>query len=178
MKRNTIDKDKIKKSLITVLLIMVGFVLQTTLVQSIAIADVVPNIMLLLVVLISYVNNVYVGIVTGMTCGFIVDCQYGSVIGVCMLAYVLIGYFCGTLNRVYYKGDYLIPLGMVAVSELLYSLVIYVTDFLLRGRLNIGFFIKKVVMPELVYTVFIAVFMYGLICRLYKSKEDKGGNVL
>ncbi|MBE5935941.1 MAG: rod shape-determining protein MreD [Lachnospiraceae bacterium] len=178
MKKSTINKENVKKTIITILLVFVGYILQTTLLQHMQVADVSPNLMLVLVVFIAYVNNVYVGMATGMACGFLIDCQYGAVIGMCMLAYVIIGYFCGVLNRVYYKGDYLIPLGMVAISELIYSVVIYVMDFLLRGRLDIGFYIRKVVLPEMVYTLLIAVFVYGIVCKLYKSKEDKGGNVL
>ena len=134
--------------------------------------------MLILVVFIAYVNNVYYGITVGMISGFLIDCQYGSVIGVCMLAYVIIGYFCGVFNRVFYKGDYLVPLAMVVGSEFVYSIAIYATDYLLRGRLNIKFYIGKVIMPEIAYTLVIAILLYGVIAKLYENKEEKGGNVL
>ena len=109
MKRSKINKESVKKAVITILVIMISFVLQTTVIQSIQIADVAPNLILIIVVFIAYTNDVYVGMTTGMVCGLLIDCQYGAVIGLCMLAYVIIGYICGGLNRVYYRGDYLIP---------------------------------------------------------------------
>jgi rod shape-determining protein MreD len=178
MKKNVINKLMIKKVLITIILIFVGFILQTTLLQEIQLADVSPNLLLVIVVFIAYTNDVYFGMVTGMICGFLIDCQYGSVIGICMLAYVVIGYFCGILNRVFYKGDYLIPLGMIAISEVFYSVVIYVMDYLLRGRLDIKFYIGKVMVPEMVYTLVIAVILYGVIAKLYENEKEKGGDVL
>lgn len=178
MKKNIVNRYNIKRIFVTILLIIIGFVMQTTLIQQIQIADVTPNLVLILVVFISYVNDVYFGIVTGMVFGFLVDCQYGAVIGVCMFAYLLIGYFCGILNRVRYRGDYLIPLGMIVVSEVVYSVTIYAMDFLLRGRLNVKFYLGRVIIPEIVYTVVLAILLYGLISRLYENKKERGGNTL
>lgn len=178
MKESFFNKKNLKRIGITALLIIIGFVLQTTLIQEIQIADIAPNLMLILVVFIAYVNDVYYGIAVGMISGFLIDCQYGSVIGVCMLAYVIIGYFCGVFNRVFYKGDYLVPLSMVVGAEIVYSVAIYAMDYLLRGRLDIKFYIGNVILPEIVYTLIIAVLLYGVIAKIYENKEEKGGNVL
>lgn len=172
------NKEKIKKYVITFILIIHGFLFQTTLMQSIKIADISPNLVLVLVVFIAYINGVYTGMISGILFGVLMDFQYGALIGIYMLTFLLIGYFCGQFSRVFYKGDYIVPLVMVSVSEVVYSLIVFLTDYLLRGRLNIKFYFGKIMFPELIYTLVIAVFIYGVICFLYKDNSQKGDNIL
>lgn len=172
------NKGTIKKYTITFVLIILGFLLQTTVIQSIKIADISPNLVLVLVVFIAYINGVYTGMISGILFGLLMDFQYGSLIGIYMLIFLLIGYFCGQLSRVFYKGDYIVPLSMVCASDLLYSLIVFLTDYLLRGRLNVKYYFGSIMFPELIYTLVISVFTYGVICFLYKDNDQKGDNIL
>ena len=169
---------KIRRVLITIVLIIISFLLQTTLFQNIRIAGILPNLMFLIVVSISFLNGVYYGMTVGIIVGMLFDFLYSSLIGINMLAFLLIGYFCGIFSRLYRRGNYFIPLVMISISELIYGIITYVTDFLLRGRLNIGYYIGKVMLPELVYTVVLGIFIYGLLCWMYEDRDLKGGNIL
>ena len=55
MKTNKVNKLKIKKIIVTILMIIICFLLQTTLVQNIRVAGVIPNLMLLVVVFLIFV---------------------------------------------------------------------------------------------------------------------------
>ena len=178
MKNNRTNKKKIKKTIITILMIVVCFLLQTTLVQNIRVAGVIPNLMLLVVVFIAYLNSVYDGMTVGIVVGLLFDSLYASLIGVNMLAFLLIGYFCGLLSRLYRNGNYLIPLVMISISEFVYGIITYFTDFLLRGKLNIGYYFGKVILPELVYTIVVGILLYGFVCWMYEDRDLKGGNIL
>lgn len=178
MKNNRTNKKKIKKTIITILMIVVCFLLQTTLVQNIRVAGVIPNLMLLVVVFIAYLNSVYYGMTVGIVVGLLFDFLYASLIGVNMLAFLLIGYFCGLLSRLYRNGNYLIPLVMISISEFVYGIITYFTDFLLRGKLNIGYYFGKVILPELVYTIVVGILLYGFVCWMYEDRDLKGGNIL
>ena len=90
MKNNRTNKKKIKKTIITILMIVVCFLLQTTLVQNIRVAGVIPNLMLLVVVFIAYLNSVYYGMTVGIVVGLLFDFLYASLIGVNMLAFLLL----------------------------------------------------------------------------------------
>ena len=173
-----INKIKIKRILITIVLVIVGFLLQTTLIQNIRLAGVIPNIMLLVVVFVAFLNGVYFGITTGITVGLLYDCMYGSLLGINMLAFLLIGYFCGICSRLYRRGNYIIPIILIAIGEVIYGIVTYLTDYLLRGKLNIGYYLGKVMLPEYVYSVVVGIIIYGFICLMYEDSELKGGNIL
>lgn len=178
MRTNKARNLKIKKILVTIVIVIISFLLQTTLFQNLRVAGVLPNLMLLVVVFISFLNGVYYGMTVGISVGILIDFLYGSLIGINMLAFLLIGYFSGMLNRLYRRGNYLIPLGLVVISEFVYTIVTYLTDYLLRGRLNIGYYLGKVMFPEIVYTLVVGILIYGIICWMYEDRDLKGGNIL
>ena len=178
MMKNKDNKLRIKRILLTILMVFVCFLLQATLLQNIRVAGVIPNIMLLVVVFVAFLNGLYFGISTGMAVGLLLDFMYGSLIGINMLAFLLIGYLTGLNSRLYRRGNYIIPIILIIISEGIYGGVTYVTDYLLRGKLNIGYYIGKVMLPECVYTIVIGILIYGLVCLMYEDKELKGGNIL
>lgn len=78
----------------------------------------------------------------------------------------------GVFHRVFYQNDIKLPLALITVSDLLYSFVCYVLLFLLRGRFQFGFYFKSVILPEIVYTIFVTVFLYPVILLLNRTPDD------
>ena len=71
----------IKKKLLSILVILFAFLLQTTVFRVIELADVVPNLLLVATVSYAYLRGRTSGIITGFFCGLMLDMMYGSVIG-------------------------------------------------------------------------------------------------
>ena len=71
----------IKRRISTIVIIFIGFILQTTALHAIELADVVPNILLILTVCYSYMRGRTSGLLTGFLCGLLLDMQFGNVIG-------------------------------------------------------------------------------------------------
>ena len=165
---------------VTVLLVLISFLLQTTLFHYIELAGVIPNLLLIITVFTGYINGRTPGIAVGLFCGLILDGQYGSTIGLYALIFMTIGYLNGLCNRIFYREDTMMPLTLVAVSEFVYGILVFVLEFLLRGRLNLGYYFVRVMMPELIYTLVMAILMYKLVLWLYKIVEHPktGGDML
>ena len=82
----------------------------------------------------------------------------------------------GLFHNIFYPDDVKLPLIMITISDLLYSLVVYVLMFLLRSRFDFGYYLLNIILPELAYTLFIAVLLYPLLLlllRLFKRLERK-----
>lgn len=152
-----------KRFFITMFIILVCFLLQTTAFQRIALAGEVPNLILIVTVAIAYMRGKAEGMYVGLACGLLVDIMYGDVIGLHGMLYMFLGYFIGICNEIYYKDDLTVPIVIIAISDFLYNFSFFVLSFLLRGRLNIFFYIRRIMLPELVYTVLIAVILYKLL---------------
>lgn len=84
---------------------------------------------------------------------------------------MVVGYVNGTFQRMFYPEDIKLPLILILVSDIGYNFVCYVLLFLLRSRLDIGYYFIHVILPEAVYTIVIAFAVYPLLLLLHKKLE-------
>lgn len=165
-----------KKVITTIILIIISFVLQCTVFETLAIKGVVPNILIILTACSGFMQGERFGVFTGFFCGLLLDVFFFEIIGFYALLYMYIGYMNGLFHNIFYPDDIKLPLIMITASDLLYSLVVYILMFLLRSRFDFGYYFLNIILPELVYTIFIAVIMYPLlllITNLFKRAEKK-----
>ncbi|MBH1940870.1 rod shape-determining protein MreD [Mobilitalea sibirica] len=152
-----------KRFIVYTLSIVICFVLQSAMFHYIALANVMPNLLLILVVSFAYMRGRITGLFLGFFSGILVDIIFGNVIGLYALLYLLIGYFIGFTNRFYSNDDYTLPIIFVAVSDFIYGFFYYIFEFLLRGRLDFLFYLRRFIFPEIIYTVTVSVFLYKLL---------------
>ncbi len=160
-----------KRNIIMVLTILISFVLQTTVFQYFNFGGIAPNLLIIVTASYGFMFGKRYGMTVGFISGLLMDIFYGSVLGFYALIYLYIGAGNGIFHRVFYQNDIKLPLALITVSDLLYSFVCYILLFLLRGRVHIGFYFKSVIIPEIVYTIFVTVFLYPVILLLNKSPE-------
>ncbi len=153
----------------TGILILLFYLLQTTVFHSIKLANVVPNLLLILTVSIAYLRGRSEGLITGFICGLMLDMQFGTVIGLYAFIYMLIGFVIGHWRKIYYADEYLVPAILVGAADFVYGIFYYIVEFLLRGRLDFGFYFLHKILPELIYTSIIAL----ILCRLIFLLEKK-----
>lgn len=160
----------------TTIVILLAFVLQTTVFQALSLADVVPNLLLIVTAACGYMGGEKEGLLVGLCCGLLNDLFFGDIIGLYALIFMFIGYINGIFNKIYYTKDLIMPLVLISISDLLYNLYYFITEFLLRGRLDFVFYMRRIILPEMVYTVLTAVLLYKLLHMLRRSmkKEDAG----
>ena len=60
---------------------------------------------------------------------------------------------------------------LILGSDVGYGVLCYLLLFLLRSRLDIGFYILHVIVPEAVYTIVIAIAVYPLLLLIHKKLE-------
>lgn len=165
-----------KRFIITAGVVLLCFLMQTTVFQHIALAGMVPNLILIAVVAYGYMRGRAEGMYVGFASGLLVDLLYSDLIGMNAILYVLIGYVAGICNEIYYRDEVSVPIILIAISDFLFNFGYYVFQFLLRGRLDIVYYVWRTILPEMVYTVLIAVFLYQLLHAMnfyLEEQEDK-----
>ena len=84
-----------------------------------------------------------------MVCGFSGWNPFGLVFrkrpGFTALLYVIIGYCCGFCYRIFYDDDVKMPVILIAVSDIGYGTAMYLFQFLLRGRVEFFFYLRRVI---------------------------------
>lgn len=162
------------------LIIIFNIVLQSTFVQEIAIGGITMNLLMITVVSFALIRGKIEGAVIGFLIGLMQDVFFGNVIGFYALLYMYIGFFGGFINRALYKDNIMIPLLVISGADLIFNLVIYIITYLFRGRTDFLYYFGNIILPELVYTTFISIFIYKLylfindkLNAIEKNKEDK-----
>lgn len=125
-----------RRKIILAVLILLTFILQGTIFQTLSIASIAPNLLLILTVSFGFMRGKREGLIIGFFSGLLVDIFYGNMVGFYALLYMYIGFFNGFLYKVFYDEDIKVPMVLVAVSDLAYGVIVYGLQFLLRGRLD------------------------------------------
>lgn len=145
------------------LMVLLIFTTQTTLVHNLAIRGIVPNLILITVVACALLRGQFEGAFIGAVFGLLQDIFFGGVVGFYGGIYMFIGYFTGYLYRNFYKDSVLVPLGVMAAGDLFVNLTVYFFTFLFRGQLAFHRYLGQIILPELIYTLFIGFLLYRLI---------------
>lgn len=153
------------------LIILASFLIQTTVLQSLALADVVPNLLLIITVTFGYMRGEKEGMYTGFFCGLLVDCIYGEIVGLYTLLYLVIGYLNGLCRKLYYSDHSVVTVALITLSDLIYNFFYYIFEFLFRSRLDFFFYLRRIIIPEMVYTLLMAVLLYRVLYGLNSMLE-------
>ena len=161
-----------KRNIILFFIILCGFVFQTTLFQALSFGGISPNILIIITVSYGFMYGKKCGMVTGFLCGLLMDVFYGDVLGFYALVYLYIGAANGAFHSIFYQDDIKLPLVLILASDFVYSFTCYVLLYLLRSRFDIIFYLKHVILPEVVYTIFVTVFIYPCILLLNRTIDE------
>ena len=110
-----------RRKLILAVLILLAFVLQGTVFQTLSIASIVPNLLLILTVSFGFMRGKKEGMFVGFFCGLLIDIFYGSMIGFYALIYMYIGFCNGFLYKIFFDEDVKVPMVLVAGSDIAYG---------------------------------------------------------
>ncbi len=149
------------------------YLLQTTVFSRIAIAGVKPNVIIILTVAAGYKYGKIPGIMMGFFTGLFIDMSEGSYLGYYALMYLVIGYLAGFCNKIYNNDSNIIPLLLTGGLDFLLNLMQYVTGFLLRNKLDLPYYLIRIILPEFVYTLVSAALLYKIIDFCYTGLEAK-----
>lgn len=161
-----------KRFIISTLMIMICFVLQTTMFRGLAFGGIVPDLLIILTASFGFMRGEKTGLLIGFFCGLLSDVFFGSVLGLNAMIYMYIGYVNGKFSRVFYPDDIKLPLILIIISDFLYGMLYYITLFLMRGRFHISYYFINIILPEMVYTILVTLLLYPLILWINNKLED------
>ena len=152
-----------KRFIIDLVLIIVFFVLQTTLFPMIKFTRIIPNILIILVSCSGFMQGEREGMFVGFACGLLMDVCSFDVFGFYTILYMLIGFSNGLLHNFFYLKDLKIPAIMIISSDIVCCLMTYFFLFLMRSRFDFGFYFLNIILPEVVFTLLMAVIFYPIL---------------
>lgn len=160
-----------RRVIATAFFIFICFLLQCTLFRALAFGGIVPNLLIVLTASFGFMRGEKTGLLIGFFSGLLIDIFFGSVIGFYALLYMYIGYANGKFSAIFYPEDIKLPISLILCSDLFYGLVCYVILFLLRGKFDFRYYLVHIILPEIVYTVVVTLFLYPIILGVNRSLE-------
>ncbi len=149
--------------LIICLIGMLTLLFEATWLHQVAIFEITPNLSLILVVFWGILQGCERGRRLGLWMGLLQDFLFCKVIGFYGLIYYLLGHVCGYLKQDFHKGHFILPLIIVSAADFIYGLLHYIFYYFFQGNLNIGFYMKEKILPEMFYTALISLPIYLLV---------------
>ncbi len=161
-----------RRLIFTFVTIIISFILQTTVFRYIDFGGIVPNLMVIVTSSFAFMRGDKNGIWVGVFCGLLVDVFFGTYLGFYALIYMYLGYLIGKFNKIFYPENILLPLLLIVASDFLFGFICYVLLFMFRNKYDLGYYMMNVIIPEVVYTSLVAIFLYPLLVRMNTFLED------
>lgn len=162
---------KLKRFAVTALILLAAYLLQCTVFPSLELAGIKPNLLLIVTASFGFMRGSREGMLIGFVGGLLTDIQFGDMIGFYALIYLLVGFVNGLFERMYFDEDIKLPLLLITISEFVYGIVIYFLMFMLRSDFDFLFYLNRIIIPELIYTIVITLGFYPLILFINHKLE-------
>lgn len=160
-----------KRKIVTVCIVLLCFLLECTVFQSISLASVTPNLLIVATSAFGFMRGKREGMFVGLLSGLMIDIMFGDLIGFYAITYMLIGYANGYFKRIFYDDDIKLPLILITASDFIYSHIVYMFMFVMRSKFRYGYYLKNIMIPELIYTILVTLILYQVILHINKKLE-------
>ncbi|MCL2864300.1 MAG: rod shape-determining protein MreD [Lachnospiraceae bacterium] len=164
---------KLKRFFIGVALVLAVVLIQTTVLNLIAIANIRPNLIIILTASFGFMRGSKEGMFVGFGAGLLLDILFGNIIGFYALIYLVFGFLNGLFQQIYLDEDIKLPILLISVSSFVYGLFIYFFHFVLRGVFDFFHLLNAIILPELIYTIAATLGLYPFILFINRKLETE-----
>ncbi|SCX77385.1 rod shape-determining protein MreD [Pseudobutyrivibrio sp. AR14] len=171
-------KKHLRRISIIALIIFFCYILQTSVLSRYPLAGVTPNILICVVATYGFMKGRRYGILIGFCTGLLLDIYSGVLFGLYALVYMYIGLLNGLFKKQFFGDDLRLPMILIGTSDLIYGVLSYFVLFTIRSQKDFSFYFMNVIMPEVVYTLVVSIFVYYAILHInnWIEKFEKKGS--
>lgn len=160
-----------KRRIVTIAIILVCFLLESTVFQGLALGSVTPNLLIVVTSSFGFMRGKKEGMMVGFLSGLLVDIMFNDLIGFYALIYMVLGYLNGFFRKIFYDDDIKLPLILIAASDFVYGNVVCIFMFVMRSKFHYLYYLKNIIIPELIYTILVTIVLYQVILYINKKLE-------
>lgn len=160
-----------KRKITVAIIVIICFVLQCTLFKALSIASISPNLLIIVTSSFGFMRGKKDGLLVGFFCGILNDIFYGGTIGFYAMIYMYLGYVNGMFRKIFFPEEIKLPMILITASDFICSLLVYFFQFLFRGRFSFPYYMIHIIIPELVYTIMVTVFVYFILLKINQKLE-------
>lgn len=125
------------RKIYVLLLLLLTFIVESTLLRFIKIYGVEPDLLMVVVVSFALLDGKYSGIIYGLFAGFLQDVFFNPAVGMTMIPYMIVGYLSGYFNTKVFKEKTFTDFIYVVLSSLVFNAIMLFEMYLLNHSLDI-----------------------------------------
>ncbi|MCD8223891.1 MAG: rod shape-determining protein MreD [Clostridiales bacterium] len=161
-----------KRILINLLLMILAFAIQNGIFPLLPFLSASPNLLLILTFSFGFIYGKLPGMLYGLFAGILLDLFYSGPFGFYTLLFINIGYFNGICTDYYYEDYITLPLFLSIANELVYNAYIYLFRFLIRSRMDLLYYTKEIIIPEVIFTMVTTLVIYRFFLSANRRLEE------
>ena len=153
-------------------IIVVALLIQLTLINSVTILGVKPDLILIVILVFSLLKGGKEGAISGFVSGLLQDIFSTGLLGINALVKTVIGFTCGTLKEKIFHEHilFLIP-AITFIASLVQSILIFLLLRAFGIEYSLVWSIKQVALPEALYSSLLSPFIFLVINKLFQLLE-------
>jgi len=155
-----------KRILIYGICIFVLLIIQSTIINSIQVFGVKPNLMLVFIVSVALLNGSVQGAVVGAVLGLMQDVISGKIIGFYCLLGMYLGLIIGAVNKRLYRENLIIIIFFTFLSTFVYEELVYIINTFINGQFDFNASFANTILPEAIYNMFVTIFIYMFVVKI------------
>jgi rod shape-determining protein MreD len=151
-------------------LLLLAFILQTTIMNHFNINGVTPNLILSYIVILTFLFGGYDGIIFGILFGLVLDIGLSPIIGISALCNLVAALFCLEMRRYLYKDNMLSIVIVSVLSTICYALIFWGTTSLFGIHFDFSHLLKMQGIA-IVYNGIVGIILYVIISRRNRKRR-------
>lgn len=161
--------------LILLMVLLLNFFLQSTIIPYMSILGVVPNTALLIVISISLLKGKYYGGFIGIVIGMLQDIVFSPVIGINSFIFFFLGYIVGLVENKLSRDNLFIPLILSIIGTIYYNFFYYIFMFFLSRDIPFLSFIRNIMTIEIIYNAILSIPVYMMFSKFFVEPTIRFG---
>jgi len=154
-------------------IIVVALLIQLTLINSITILGLKPDLIMVVVVVFSLLKGEKEGTISGFASGLLQDIFSTGLLGINALVKTVIGFTCGILKeKIFYEHIlFFIPV-ITFIASFMQSILIFLLLRAFGIEYGLAWSLKQIALPEALYSSLLSPFIFLAINKLFQTIKE------
>ena len=152
-----------RRIVVNIAFIIFAFSLQICIFPFIPFLYAAPNLLIILTFTYGFSLGVEEGMLYGVICGILMDLYFSGPFGFFTLLFLWIGFVNGKLTAYFYEEYIFLPFIVCTISEIMYNVFIYIFRFFIREKYDVLYYLKNIVIPEVIITLIFTLLLYRFL---------------
>jgi rod shape-determining protein MreD len=154
-------------------IIVVALLIQLTLINSITILGLKPDLIMVVVVVFSSLKGAKEGTVSGFASGLLQDIFSAGLLGINALVKTVIGFTCGIVKEKIFHEHILFIIPVITfIASFMQSIIILLLLRAFGTEYNLAWSLKQVALPEALYSSLLSPFIFLAINKLFQTIKE------